>query len=62
MSTSTTALMAAPLHDQPAATAEELAEQLALLNERLAAATAERDAYRDALVRIRLAMHGMPSL
>lgn len=54
--------MAAPLHDQPAATAEELAEQLALLNERLAAATAERDAYRDALVRIRLAMHGMPSL
>ncbi len=62
MSTPTTALMAVPLHDQPAETAEELAEQLVLLNERLAAATAERDAYRDALVRIRLAMHGMPGV
>jgi len=33
-----------------------------VLNDRLAVATAQRDAYRDALVKIRLAMHAMPGL
>jgi hypothetical protein len=41
---------------------EQLAAQLAVLNERLAVATAQRDAYREALVKIRLAMHSMPGL
>jgi hypothetical protein len=41
---------------------EELEARLAAANERLAAATAQRDAYRDALVRIRLAMHSIPGV
>ena len=41
---------------------QELEARLAAANERLAAATAQRDAYRDALVRIRLAMHSIPGV
>ena len=67
MSRWTSALTAAAEHTVPTeatcpATADELAAQLVQLNTRLAAATAEPDAYRDALVRIRLAMHGMRNL
>jgi len=69
MSTSTPALMSVPAPsapsaptDEPAQSVEDLQARLDQLNARLAVATAERDAYRDALVRVRLAMHGMPSL
>ena len=41
---------------------QELEARLAAAQERLAAATAQRDAYRDALVRVRLAMHSVPGV
>jgi outer membrane protein TolC len=41
---------------------QELEARLAAAHERLAAATAQRDAYRDALVRVRLAMHSLPGV
>jgi hypothetical protein len=57
---------APPTHDDHLATGlpsiQELEARLAAANERLAAATAQRDAYREALVRIRLAMHSIPGV
>jgi hypothetical protein len=41
---------------------QELEQRLAAAQDRLAAATAQRDAYRDALVRVRLAMHSVPGV
>ena len=49
-------------HDCASFSHEMLGAQLAQASERLLATMAERDAYREALVKIRLATHAMPGL